>query len=333
MSRESKDEKIEIINEKEIEQKKTYINFGCFQLTLGIIYTYTYIAASILINLINRIIFFTYKFKYNYFLLFLQQFICLLLFQVFGNKNKVFIEQAGKISFNDFMKLKSYYIPFSLVFFFNVLSSFYANQIVINTTMFVTLRKFVLLMIFIIDFFYANKKFTKIIIFCIFMMTLGALIIGFDDLTTDYVGYFMVFLNNVATVIYIKYTENFKKKTGFTNLKLLVYNSYLMNPVLIFLIFFSGEYKKIYLFFTTNNNDNEYSLFGLYFYLSLSCAFCVILNSSFFLSNEKTSSLITQLLSNSKDIFISGLSFIMLKDNIFSFKKMIGLLISTIGQF
>ena len=215
MSRESKDEKIEIINEKEIEQKKTYINFGCFQLTLGIIYTYTYIAASILINLINRIIFFTYKFKYNYFLLFLQQFICLLLFQVFGNKNKVFIEQAGKISFNDFMKLKSYYIPFSLVFFFNVLSSFYANQIVINTTMFVTLRKFVLLMIFIIDFFYANKKFTKIIIFCIFMMTLGALIIGFDDLTTDYVGYFMVFLNNIATVIYIKYTENFKKKTGF----------------------------------------------------------------------------------------------------------------------
>ena len=136
----------------------------------------------------------------------------------------------------------------------------------------------------------------------------------------------MVFLNNVATIIYIKFTENFRKTTGFTNLKLLVYNSYLINPILIILIFISGEYKKIYLYFNVNDN-----LFGLYFYLFLSCFLCVILNSSFFLSNEKTSSLITQLLANSKDIFVSGLSFIMLKDNIFSFKKVIGLCISTIG--
>ena len=85
------------------------------------------------------------------------------------------------------------------------------------------------------------------------------------------------------------------------------------------------------MFFTPNNNDNEYNLFGLYFYLSLSCVFCLILNSSFFLSNEKTSFLIIQLLLNSKDICISGLAFIMLKDNIFRFKKIIGLLISTIG--
>ena len=46
--------------------------------------------------------------------------------------------------------------------------------------------------------------------------------------------------------IIVKNLEVFRKKTGFTNLKLLVYNSYLINPVLIFLIFFSGEYKKIY---------------------------------------------------------------------------------------
>ena len=72
-------------------------------------------------------------------------------------------------------------------------------------------------------------------------------------------------------------------------------------------------------------------MLGLYFYLSLSCFLCVILNSSFFLSNEKTSSLVTQLLANSKDIFVSGLSSLMLKDNNFSFKKIIGLLISTIG--
>lgn len=330
MSEETNDEIIDIINSKEYEQKKIYINFGCFQLSIGIIYTYTYIIASVLLNIINRVIFLSYKFKFNFFFLFLQQIICLLIFSIFGNNNKTFKQQAGEISIKDFLQLKYYYIIFSIVFLFNVLSSFIANQIVINTTMFVTLRKFVLLMIFILDFLFEKKKFTKLTIFCIFMMSSGAFIIGLDDFTTDYMGYLMVFLNNIATVIYIKFTENFRKKTGFTNLKLLVYNSYLINPILIILIFINGEYKKIYLYFNNYNNSN-YSLNGLYIYLTLSCGLCVLLNSSFFLSNEKTSSLITQLLSNSKDIFISCLSFLMLKDNTFSFKKIIGLIISTIG--
>ena len=322
---------LEIIDEQEFEEKKSYVNLGCFQLSLGIIFTYIYIIASILINIINRILFFNYKFKFNFFFLFLQQFLCLILFTFFGNKNKTFKKQAGEISITDFLKFKTYYLFFSLIFMFNVLSSFYANQIVINITMFVTLRKFILLKIFIIDFFFANKKLTQLTIICVILMSCGSFIIGLDDFTTDYLGYFYVFLNNVATVIYIKYTENFRKKTGFTNLKLLVYNAYLINPILILMTFLSGEYKKIYFYFINYNFNNEYNLYGLYFYLILSCSFCVILNSSFFLSNEKNSSIITQLLSNSKDIFVSGLSFIMLKDNDFSFKKVFGLLISTIG--
>ena len=328
------DSKIDIINELN-EEEKTYINCKCFQLSIGIIFTYIYITASILVNIINRIIFLTYKFTFNYFLLFLQQILLLFIFTYFGSKNKHFRKQAGEISFNDFKNYLFFYLFFSIVFLFNVLSSFFANQTVVNTTMFVTLRKFVLLMIFIIDYFFANKKFTKITIFCIFMMISGAIIIGYDDFTTDFFGFFSVFLNNIATVIYIKFTEIFRKKTGFTNLKLLVYNSYLINPILLILIFVSGEYKKIILYFTnnindTNNNENLTGL-GLTYYLMLSCFLCFILNSSFFLSNEKTSSLITQLLANSKDIFVSGLSFIMLKDNNFSYKKIIGLVISTIG--
>ena len=159
------------------------------------------------------------------------------------------------------------------------------------------------------------------------MITGGVLIIGIEDMKFDFFGIFVVFLNNIATVIYIKFTENFREKTGFTNLKLLYYNSYLINPILILLIFITGEHKQIYTYFHNNNINN----LGLYFYISLSCILCVILNSTFFLSNEKNSSIITQLLSNSKDIFVSGLSFIMLKNNNFSLYKLIGLIISTTG--
>ena len=324
------DEKTEQITAEEINQKKSYINCFCFQLSVGITYTYAYIIASIFVNIINRIIFLTYQFKFNFFFLFLQQFLILILFSCFGKKNPTFKESAGEISLNDFLTYKYYYLIFSLVFMFNILSSFKANQELVNTTMFVTLRKFVLLIIFFIDYFLNKKKFTKLTIFCVFMITGGAAIIGLEDINTDFFAIFLVFLNNIATVIYIKFTENFRQKTGFTNLKLLVYNSYLINPFLIAMIFITGEYKKIYNYFYNNSNIFDEHL-GLFFYIFLSCVLCVILNSSFFLSNEKNSSIITQLLANSKDIFVSGLSFIMLKNNNFSLYKLIGLIISTIG--
>ena len=55
------------------------------------------------------------------------------------------------------------------------------------------------------------------------------------------------------------------------------------------------------------------------------------MNSSFFISNEKNSSLFTQLLSNSKDIIVSFLSYFFLKNNALTIKIVLGLFISTSG--
>ena len=246
------DEKTEQIASESGDKKKSYINCICFQVSVGITYTYIYITASILVNIINRVIFLTYQFKFNFFFLFLQQILVLILFSFF-KKNKNFQEEAGEISLKDFLSHKYYYLIFSIVFLFNIFSSFKANQELVNTTMFVTLRKFVLLMIFFIDFFFNKKKFTKLTILCVFLITGGVFVTGIGDMTTDVFGIFLVFLNNIATVIYIKFTESFRKTTGFSNLKLLVYNSYLISPALILLIFITDEHKKIY-----NDYKNSY---------------------------------------------------------------------------
>ena len=68
------EDKLEQITEGENEKNKTYLNCFCCQMSLGIIYTYIYITASILVNIVNRVIFLTYQFKFNLFFLFLQQF-------------------------------------------------------------------------------------------------------------------------------------------------------------------------------------------------------------------------------------------------------------------
>ena len=310
-------------------EPKTYLNCGCFQISVGIIFTYIYIFLSISLNINNRIIYHNYQFQFNFTLMLFQQFFCLILFGYFGKRSKIFTKQTGEISFRDFYKFKYYYLSFGLIFILNILSSFYGNQLVINVSMFVTLRKLVLVMVFFIDYFLYKKQIKPFTILCIFLITIGTILIGSDDFTADYFGYCVVIINNILTIIYVKFSETFKKRTGVTNLKLLVYNSYLANPILIIAIFISGEYKKIIEYFQIKSFEGTY--FGFCGFLISSCALCICLNSSFFISNEKNSSLFTQLLSNSKDIIVSFLSYFFLKNNALTIKIVLGLFISTSG--
>ena len=95
----------------------------------------------------------------------------------------------------------------------------------------------------------------------------------------------------------------------------------------------TGEYKRLIQYFTDENSSNiEGTFAGLFFYLFLSCFFSVILNSSFFISNEKTSSLMTNLLTNTKSIFISAALYLFdKKKNKLTFKMVFGLGMATVG--
>ena len=318
-------EKDELQNEPKI-----YLYCGCFQISVGIILTYIYILISIFLNLNNRIIYHKYDFKNNFTLLFFQQFFSLISFTLLYSKSATFRKQTGEISFTDFYKFKYYYLSFCIIFTCNMLSSFYGNQLVLNVSMYVTLRKLVLVMIFFLDFFWHKKQIKLMTIFCVFLITIGTILVSMDDFTYDYFGYFVVIINNTLTIIYVKFSENFKKKTKVTNLKLLVYNSFLSNPILIITIFISGEYLNVYNYLLDNNVEKNF-YYGFIFFLFISCALCVVLNSSFLLSNEKNSSLFTQLLSNSKDILFSLMSYFVFKNSKLTLRIIVGLIISTIG--
>ena len=136
------------------------------------------------------------------------------------------------------------------------------------------------------------------------MVTIGSVLAGVDTFSRDYAGIALTMVSNFINVAYNKFTESFRRRTGVSNLKLLVYNSYLANPILIIAMFISGEYKQVYNFFFGDIPPFEGSYFSFLLVLITSCIMCLILNSSFFISNEKNSSLFTQLLANSKDIFL-----------------------------
>ena len=317
------------IDETNNQEKKTFINVYFCHLSVGIIFTYIFILCSITINIVNRIIFWKYNFKFNMTLIFLQQLFCVVFFSIASKKSVLFKQQAGEASFSDFWKLRYQYIGFSIFFISRTIVSFWGYQLVKNIPMYVNLRKFVTAMTFIYQWCFKKKKISNINIIVVILLTLGAFLAGIDDYSTDIKGYLVVFMKNSFNLINLEVSENFKKKNGVTNLKLLVYNSFLSTPILFISIFIGGEYKKILIYF---NDNNEFNYFGLYFYIFISCAVILVTNSSFFISNEKTSSLMTNLLTNTKSIFISAALYLFdKKKNKLTFKMVFGLGMATIG--
>ena len=314
--------------EQNIPEKKKYINLYICQLSVGIIFTYIFITCSITINIVNRVIFWKYKFKFNFTLILLQQLFCMIFFSICSQKSQIFIEQTGGISFSDFWKLKYQYIGYCLFFILKTVTSFLGYQLVTNIPMYVNLRKFLTAMTFIYQYFCKKKKISKINIFVVILLTLGAFLTGIDDYSTDIKGYLAVFMKNMFNLVNLEVSENFKKLYNMTNLKLLVYNSFLSTPLLFIYIFINGEFFRLINYF---KEEHDFSYIYLIFFLFISCSIVMITNSSFFISNEKNTSLFTQLVSDTKYIVITFLSYVVLRSFAFTWKNITGLFLSTLA--
>ena len=315
-------------SEQNIPEKKKYINLYICQLSVGIIFTYIFITCSITINIVNRVIFWKYKFKFNFTLILLQQLFCMIFFSICSQKSQIFIEQTGGISFSDFWKLKYQYIGYCLFFILKTVTSFLGYQLVTNIPMYVNLRKFLTAMTFIYQYFCKKKKICKINIFVVILLTLGAFLTGIDDYSTDIKGYLAVFMKNMFNLVNLEVSENFKKLYNMTNLKLLVYNSFLSTPLLFIYIFINGEFFRLINYF---KEEHDFSYIYLIFFLFISCSIVMITNSSFFISNEKNTSLFTQLVSDTKYIVITFISYVVLRSFAFTWKNITGLFLSTLA--
>ena len=96
------------------EEPKTYINFYCCKLSLNIIYTICYVTAAVALNIVNRIVFYTYNFNnYNFTFMLLQQLFCIIFFLrdiIYGeyNSNIRWYSNDNKcLNVSDFEKISS----------------------------------------------------------------------------------------------------------------------------------------------------------------------------------------------------------------------------------
>lgn len=125
------------LDENKVKQpnvQSTYISLYFFQVNLNILYSYFYLITSILMNIINRILYQKYEFKYNFTLLLFQQFTAIIFFNFVFPRNQNFVKIVGKCSFKEFYEKKYQLFYVSFLFLSNLLCSFVGNQKV-NTVM------------------------------------------------------------------------------------------------------------------------------------------------------------------------------------------------------
>jgi drug/metabolite transporter (DMT)-like permease len=310
------------------KEGKSYLNFYFCQVNTGLIFLYMYAIFSSIYNVISRILFHNYKFTFNFTLFFFQQLICTIIFE--GLRKKY---SDLNIDVKTFLKNKYFYIFFAYIYMLNVLSVFYGNQLVLNVSMYFSLKKLTPLMLFFIDFYVRKKSLSWITILCIFLICGGSFLIAFDSFSKDYLGYAVVIISNGMSIAYGKLSEIYIKVTGYSNIKLLIYNNYLTLPAIVIGIFFTGEHKKLYEYIITKGYSNEGSFIGLVFFVLLDCTICSLFTLSFFISNEKNSSLITKLLSNTKGILVTTSLYLFDSEkNKLNVNTFFGLLMATCGS-
>ena len=183
------------------QEKRRYINVFCCQMSIGILVTYIYIAMSIFMNMFNRILFHTYKFRFNFTILFLQQLFCLVTFLILSKASQAYRNKSGEINYSDYKRLRKNYISFTIVFILNNLIGFIGSQLITNTPMFLTLRKLVLVMAYLNDIMIGKRKLSCFTSTCVLVVTFGTVIAGIEDFSADYVGYIIVIIKYILFIL------------------------------------------------------------------------------------------------------------------------------------
>eukprot|EP00002_Diphylleia_rotans_P018111 TRINITY_DN3511_c0_g1_i2.p1 TRINITY_DN3511_c0_g1~~TRINITY_DN3511_c0_g1_i2.p1 ORF type:complete len:207 (-),score=41.85 TRINITY_DN3511_c0_g1_i2:932-1552(-) len=174
----------------------------------GLLAALFYGLISISITFFNKIVLSVYSFQYSNVLTLSQMIFSLVLLYL--------MKQSSLVNYPSFeMKTARKLIP--LAFWFNAMVvTGLASLGYMNVPLWSALRRFTTFLVMMFEYTVLNKRYPKKESYSIVLMVLGASIAGITDVQFDAVGYFLVFLNCIATAMYLIYISKLKVTTSFT---------------------------------------------------------------------------------------------------------------------
>ncbi|XP_051119079.1 UDP-N-acetylglucosamine transporter UGNT1-like [Andrographis paniculata] len=195
----------------------------------------------------------------------------------------------------------------------------------VNVPMYTTLRRTTVVFTMIVEYILVNQRYTRPILGSVALIVLGAFIAGARDLSFDYYSYFIVFLANITTAIYLATIARIGKSSGLNSFGLMWCNGILCAPVLFLWTLFRGDLVM------TMNFPSLFSP-GFLTVLLLSCILAFFLNYSIFLNTTLNSALAQTICGNLKDLFTISLGWVVFGGLPFDFLNVVGQILGFIGS-
>jgi drug/metabolite transporter (DMT)-like permease len=193
----------------------------------------------------------------------------------------------------------------TILFMSNVVVGLSALSLV-NIPMFSAFRRLTLLFVMGAEYVLLKKTHSPAIINAVVVMTFGAFISALDDVSFSRLGYFLVFLNNLLTALYLASIKRVMRETEFEPLSLLYYTALMGAPIVAVLILATGELRNVV---TAFNTQPELLTPGFLMSLTLTATGAFAVNFSTSLCTHVTSPLSTSVAGQVKNIFQTVLGF------------------------
>lgn len=177
----------------------------------------------------------------------------------------------------------------------------------VNIPMFSAFRRLTVLFVMGAEYIMLHKTHAKSVIASVFVLTFGAFVSAFGDVTFSYSGYALVFLNNALTAAYLASIKRIMRDLSLDPISLLYYSNILAFPMILCIALVTGDLQQaIYTYFTTPQlSQSGYFIIALSF-VSVS-AFFVNLSTS--ICTHVTSPLTTAVAGQVKNVLQSLLGF------------------------
>ncbi|KAF3447105.1 hypothetical protein FNV43_RR12285 [Rhamnella rubrinervis] len=195
----------------------------------------------------------------------------------------------------------------------------------VNVPMYTTLRRTTVVFTMIVEYILAGQRYTSPVVGSVGLILLGAFIAGARDLSFEAHGYFVVFLSNIATAIYLATIARIGKTSGLNSFGLMWCNGIICGPVLLFWTFICGDLKRTVNF--------PYLLSpGFLAVLLCSCILAFFLNYCIFLNTTLNSAVTQTICGNLKDFFTIGIGWLLFGGLPFDILNVVGQFLGFLGS-
>ncbi|OMJ67593.1 hypothetical protein SteCoe_35206 [Stentor coeruleus] len=195
----------------------------------------------------------------------------------------------------------------------------------VNLPMYITLRKLCTAEIFIIDTIFYKQPYKYSCVIGVAGISLGALIAGYNDLTSDAFGFIIVFLANLMNALLLLQIRYAKERVfSLKSFKQVYICSLISIPYTIILYFTAEEYVSVGL--------SPYShTWELYFAIVFAGVLGVFCNFLLFKCANEISPMATSVTGNAKDFISMLIGLVAFKDVNPNFLFMFGIFVSFLG--